>query len=270
MAVSLATAVGNRTDVHLGLSLSSIVIAQPCISPVACTSPFCAAASSAPALMPMDQVAMCDEGDWTAGAIWRGGERLANLLLRAPGLVRERRVLVLGAGTGLDGLAAALAGASEVVLTDRHVEQLVENVRLNPLLSPRVRVRELHWGDATATRSAAAYTDIVLACDVVYPASEESLGLLLQTLQLIRRPLLLGYVERSAATTERLMAGLSSLGHSRCRRMPLGAKTSLIALDGWSVASDDNDADNEEASRASSSREASACVPVSNISVLRW
>lgn len=45
---------------------------------------------------------------------WAGGLALARFVLDRPEWVRGRRVLDLGAGGGLVGIAAALAGASEV------------------------------------------------------------------------------------------------------------------------------------------------------------
>lgn len=51
-------------------------------------------------------------------AAWPGGQALARVVLDAPGLVAGRRVLDLGAGSGLVGIAAALAGAAEVVASE--------------------------------------------------------------------------------------------------------------------------------------------------------
>ncbi|CAN0008745.1 unnamed protein product, partial [Ectocarpus sp. 13 AM-2016] len=51
------------------------------------------------------------------------GEDLAAFLGRHRYLVSEKRVLDLGAGTGVAGLAAAQCGAKDVVLTDRHALQ---------------------------------------------------------------------------------------------------------------------------------------------------
>lgn len=50
---------------------------------------------------------------------WPSALALAAQLLRRPELVAGRRVADLGAGLGVAGMAAALAGASEVVLLDR-------------------------------------------------------------------------------------------------------------------------------------------------------
>jgi hypothetical protein len=54
---------------------------------------------------------------WTRA--WPSAIALATTILSRPDLVRGKRVADLGAGLGVAGIAAALAGASEVVLLDR-------------------------------------------------------------------------------------------------------------------------------------------------------
>lgn len=49
---------------------------------------------------------------------WAGGLALARHILDRPGVVAGRRVLDLGTGSGLVAIAAALAGAREVIATD--------------------------------------------------------------------------------------------------------------------------------------------------------
>ena len=49
---------------------------------------------------------------------WAGGQAIARYVLDEPALVRGRRVLDLAAGSGLCGIAAALAGASAVTAND--------------------------------------------------------------------------------------------------------------------------------------------------------
>ncbi|MEI4274136.1 50S ribosomal protein L11 methyltransferase [Klenkia sp. LSe6-5] len=51
-------------------------------------------------------------------AAWVGGQALARHVLDHPELVAGRTVLDLGAGSGLVGIAAALAGAARVVASD--------------------------------------------------------------------------------------------------------------------------------------------------------
>jgi predicted nicotinamide N-methyase len=49
---------------------------------------------------------------------WAGGQALARYILDNPGIVRGKRVLDIGAGSGLVGLAAAKAGAASVLAAD--------------------------------------------------------------------------------------------------------------------------------------------------------
>ena len=76
----------------------------------------------------------------------------------------------------------------------------------------------------------------------VYPNNaDEPLQALLATLQALRRPTLLAYVERSEAVTRSLESGLVALsrsGRPRCRRLRLAAKTWLFALDEWAPKDD--------------------------------
>jgi predicted nicotinamide N-methyase len=49
---------------------------------------------------------------------WAGGQALARYVLDRPDLVRDRRVLDFASGSGLVAIAAAMAGAAEVVACD--------------------------------------------------------------------------------------------------------------------------------------------------------
>ena len=51
-------------------------------------------------------------------AAWPGGQALARYVLDHPGVVAGRTVLDLGAGSGLVGVAAAVAGAARVIASD--------------------------------------------------------------------------------------------------------------------------------------------------------
>ncbi len=55
---------------------------------------------------------------WPAGDLWPAGRALATRLSAEPGLVRGQRVLELGTGLGIAGIAAADAGARHVFLSD--------------------------------------------------------------------------------------------------------------------------------------------------------
>lgn len=208
-----------------------IRLLQPCVTPRQCVGhPFCASSVEVSSVA----TGLCDaDGDWTAGAVWRGGEQLADWLMERIDLVNGRSILELGAGTGIAGIAAAYAGAASVVLSDQQTEQAAANVLLNPAVASRLHVRRLHWG-AEEARGIAA--DVVIGADLVYPAAEASLQLLIESLGTIRRPALLSYIERSATTSAKLQDALRQLG-ARCRWMPWHArahsKGSFIILDAW-------------------------------------
>ncbi|KAJ3330682.1 hypothetical protein HDU93_000262 [Gonapodya sp. JEL0774] len=97
------------------------------------------------------------------GRTWEAAFILTSYLVRNPHLVRGKRVLELGCGTGVVGLVAAGLAARDVVLTDLEcmldvarasvelnratVETIsVPNALLEEGPCPRVTVRELAWG----------------------------------------------------------------------------------------------------------------------------
>jgi hypothetical protein len=144
-----------------------------------------------------------------------------------------------------------------VTITDQQLDQASTNLEANPLLRARVKLEKLLWGPLAAPL--AVRTDVVVGADLVcssdsYPGAfllhhraqrfsclpqvypmniDESLQPLLETLQVLGRPTLLAYVERSEAVTLALETGLRSLRPHRCRRLRLCLKTSVYALDEW-------------------------------------
>lgn len=114
--------------------------------------------------------------------------------------LRGKRVLELGAGTGLPGLIAALLGA-EVTLTDKKalLQGLQRNVTANNL-ETRVTVEELEWGNDCSHLSPPL--DIVLMSDLLYdPKSMPALCKTLLDLSDSHTEILLAY-ELRAGTTE--------------------------------------------------------------------
>ncbi len=92
---------------------------------------------------------------------WASGQVLAAELLRHPQRVRGRRVLDFGSGSGVVAIAAALAGAREVIACDSDPHALracAENARLN-----RVELTL-----ATAYDDVHGEVDVVTAADVLY------------------------------------------------------------------------------------------------------
>uniref|UniRef100_A0A7S1TZU8 Calmodulin-lysine N-methyltransferase n=1 Tax=Phaeomonas parva TaxID=124430 RepID=A0A7S1TZU8_9STRA len=115
--------------------------------------------------------------------IWESGVALAQLLLLNPAISRGRRVLELGSGCGVAGLAAARCGA-RVVLTDNQGD-VVENLRANVARNGAdntADVRALEWGSAVREGDAEAERfEVLLGADLVYnPRCAYSLALAIQ------------------------------------------------------------------------------------------
>ena len=94
---------------------------------------------------------------------WAGGQALARYVLDNPGLVAGRRVLDFAAGSGLQAIAAAKAGAARVEASE--IDSLAAAaIHLNAALNgvEIVVTREDVIGSATAA------WDVVLAGDVFY------------------------------------------------------------------------------------------------------
>ena len=133
---------------------------------------------------------------WPAGDLWPAGRALATRLSAEPGLVRGRRVLELGTGLGIAGIAAADAGARHVFLSgilcgnqvsgaSRHGGNLThtgdidasavklalrshEELGRSPGRASGARIDFARGGWPAAVRAGAADTDVVIASDVLY------------------------------------------------------------------------------------------------------
>lgn len=109
-----------------------------------------------------------------------GSEVLLEYLKAYPSLVQDQRVLELGAGLGLCGLAAHHLGAQHVTVTDGDTEVLKKlraNVQHNALrYAPErtIEYRQLIWGPSTSNPLTnnngcdETYYDVVLAADCLY------------------------------------------------------------------------------------------------------
>lgn len=96
---------------------------------------------------------------------WAGGQALARFVLDRPALVRGRRVLDFASGSGLVAIAAAMAGAADVLAADIDpfaVAAIALNARENQV-AVRATLSDL-------LGSAVTGSDVVLAGDVCYEA----------------------------------------------------------------------------------------------------
>ena len=165
-----------------------------------------------------------DDPHWAT--LWQGSVALAEEVLSNPALVRGKRVLDLGTGLGLAGVAAGLAGAEEVVLTDREPRALycalcaaaangltvvddgddgrayargdapgLDGVSLPEVLTfdktkskARVSAALLDWFEPKFSTLGTAPFDVVLACDVLYtPSAVDVIAPLVRSLLADRR-----------------------------------------------------------------------------------
>ena len=98
---------------------------------------------------------------WSAA--WPGGQVLARYVLDTPAVVAGRRVLDLGSGSGLVAIAAALAGATEVVASE--IDEFgTTAIPLNAALNGAAGIRVV--GDLLGGPPPAV--DVVLAGDICY------------------------------------------------------------------------------------------------------
>jgi predicted nicotinamide N-methyase len=118
---------------------------------------------------------------------WIGGQALARYVLDNPDTVRGRRVLDLGSGSGLVGVAASKAGAVHVTANDIDpyaTTAIGMNARLNQVIVT-ADSRNLLAGDADGF-------DVILAGDALYdaPLAEGMLAFLKRARRAGRRVLI--------------------------------------------------------------------------------
>jgi len=92
---------------------------------------------------------------------WASGQALARYLLQHPEKVQGKRVMDFGAGSGVAGIAAALAGAAEVWACDLD-ENALEAVRAN------AKLNSLDIKTCQALEEAPGPFNLLLAADVLY------------------------------------------------------------------------------------------------------
>ena len=114
----------------------------------------------------LEELAETDTPPYWAYA-WPGGAALVQHLICEPALVQGRSVIDYGAGSGIVGVAASIAGAASVICIDSDPLALTA-CRLNGDLNDVNLAVASHVGDRTA--------DVVLAGDVFYGEQEAHLA----------------------------------------------------------------------------------------------
>ena len=111
-----------------------------------------------------------DAGDRTGTYGWPGGDSLAYYLARHPEIVKKKRILELGCGTGAVGIVCSWLGATKVLLTDGSpivLETTSRNLKANR--ASRASLQRLRWGyDDDLTKAQPGSWDLVVAAEVAY------------------------------------------------------------------------------------------------------
>ena len=116
--------------------------------------------------------------DDTANSIWGAAWSFAQYMLQNPTFFAGAKLVELGSGTGVGGLAAACAGCTSVHLTDLpdNLDILKATVKSNLKVLPKstnITVDALRWGAACSTNEdekdiQGEHYDVVLAVDCIY------------------------------------------------------------------------------------------------------
>jgi protein-lysine N-methyltransferase EEF2KMT len=105
---------------------------------------------------------------------WEAALRLAYYLHSKPGLVQDRQILELGAGTGfLSIFCASFLQPSSMLVTDGHEDVLTSlqvNIQRNSTLYYGIvpKAQKLFWGDEEDIRSVPQDIDLVIGADITY------------------------------------------------------------------------------------------------------
>lgn len=144
---------------------------------VSALSVFTPTSTSTPSITFIENRATISAGGTTGIRTWEAALHLGEYLCREqPMLVRRKRVLELGAGTGyVSVLCAKHLGAAECVATDGSldvVNNLPANLELNGLSDKQVASRELSWGPTLPDwlDPESASFDVILGADITFDA----------------------------------------------------------------------------------------------------
>lgn len=106
--------------------------------------------------------------------VWPASVALARMLAHVPSLTAGKRVLELGCGLAVSGLASATAGAASVLLTDRDESVLglvQQSVEANGIPEGQVTTALLEWGSDAETLAEVLGPepiDVIIGADILY------------------------------------------------------------------------------------------------------
>ncbi|OQR92438.1 hypothetical protein ACHHYP_03693 [Achlya hypogyna] len=153
----------------------------------------------------------------TGSAVWQAAEAMLQLMTQPAyqTMLQDRKVLELGAGTGINSLAASMS-RGHVVATDGDPESLAlieENVKTNQFRLPRpVAVRKLVWGDQAqikAIKQEFGLFDVILGSDVLFEAMEGYLLVTVYELCAMQGVVILTHTPRESARENTILQGFT-------------------------------------------------------------
>ncbi|OQR98731.1 hypothetical protein THRCLA_06686 [Thraustotheca clavata] len=153
----------------------------------------------------------------TGSAVWQAAEAMLQMMTLPAyqTMLNDRKVLELGAGTGINSLAAAMS-KGHVVATDGDLESLAlieENVKKNQFqLNRPVVVRQLVWGDQAqikAIKQEFGLFDVILGSDVLFEAIEGHLLVTVYELCAMQGVVILTHTPRESARENSILQSFS-------------------------------------------------------------
>ncbi|KAH9104248.1 hypothetical protein LEN26_015125 [Aphanomyces euteiches] len=154
----------------------------------------------------------------TGSAVWQAAEALLQMM-KLPAymsMLHGRKVLELGAGTGINSLAAAMLN-SNVVATDGDPDALAliqENIKANQFQLPKpVSVRPLVWGNQEqiqALKTEFGLFDVILGSDILFEAIEGQLLVTIYELCAMQGVVILTHTPREPSRENMLLKSFST------------------------------------------------------------
>lgn len=136
-------------------------------------------------------IKLASDADGTHRKIWPASLLFGAYLAEHAHLVAGKRVVELGAGSGVAGIVCAALGAQHVCLTDVPcaLQLIRSNVARNERYAARCAVAPCRWGDEAdiASLVSGAPFDVIVASELVYKQSEQTFKELVDTMAALSR-----------------------------------------------------------------------------------
>ncbi|XP_075241360.1 histone-arginine methyltransferase METTL23-like [Convolutriloba macropyga] len=99
---------------------------------------------------------------------WPGAIVMARYFSANPEIVRGKRLVELGCGTGLPSIVALKLAAEHATLTDLNISYAQKSLKLNNICSTKYRCMVCHWGLISPYLREIDALDLIIAADCFY------------------------------------------------------------------------------------------------------